>query len=540
MKKYQFKNIESIFVTGDCHGEFKSFFNEIKKSVKINKEDEEETHPMEIERQARKKAKEEAAIAMQANRQGRVGIGGYRRYQRNPFDGPDTFDDAIRLEMDMSKSFHKNYVPFSPYSNSIIFVAGDCGFGFNKEKYYTDLLEKYNKIMSYNNITIIFVRGNHDDPQYFDGEKINLSNIKAVPDYAIVETKDKNILCVGGAISTDRVWRIEQEKRINRFKPTNSKRLYWENEAPVLDKEKMDEIFKEYDRIDYVISHTAPSFAIPSEHAGLSEWEGKDKDLRADVRNERLTMDRIFEYLRDNNRKPLYWAYGHFDMSFIEKRSETWFRALQDGFNPYSITMDINTAMGEASPKKVKKKGKVNKKAITYADLAEGPRPINHLNNLWQEQEMIAEEQGADAIIEVGEEVGEPADEQIADEGFPVNEVIEDREEIANDAETQGMAVDFTPNRVVNVTVNRNDNGIYTIDYAPVYTTFANTDAIHQALGQDTLEVQERRRREFNEAIRAMQERMNNATATVTTHERLTNAAELVNTGIGAARIADE
>ena len=481
--------------------------------------DEEETHPMEIERQARKKAKEEAAIAMQANRQGRVGIGGYRRYQRNPFDGPNTFDDAIRLEMDMSKSFHKNYVPFSPYSNSIIFVAGDCGFGFNKEKYYTDLLEKYNKIMSYNNITIIFVRGNHDDPQYFDGEKINLSNIKAVPDYAIVETKDKNILCVGGAISTDRVWRIEQEKRINRFKSTNPKRLYWNNEAPVLDKEKMDEIFKDYDRIDYVISNTAPSFAIPSEHAGLSEWEGKDKDLRADVRNERLTMDRIFEYLRDNNRKPLYWAYGHFDMSFIEKRSETWFRALQDGFNPYSITMDINTAMGEASPKKVKKKAKVNKKTITFdvPELAEGPRP----NNLWQEQEMIAEEQGDDAIIEVGEEVGEPADEQIADEGFPVNEAIEDREVIA---------ADFTPNRAVNVVVNRNDNGIYTVDYAPVYTTFANTDAIHQALEQDTLEVQERRRREFNEAIRAMQERMNNATA-VFNREDLANATALVNDG---------
>ena len=362
MKKYQFKDIENVFVTGDCHGEFKSFFNEIKKMVKINKEDEEETHPMEIERQARKKAKEQAAMAMQANRLRRAeGLGRYARFQRNPFDGPadiGTLDEAMRFEMDISKSFNSSYAPMSMYSNSIIFVAGDCGFGFNKEKYYTDLLEKYNKIMSYNNITIIFVRGNHDDPQYFDGEKINLSNIKAVPDYAIVETKDKNILCVGGAISTDRVWRIEQEKRINRFKPTNTKRLYWNNEAPVLDKEKMDEIFKEYDRIDYVISHTAPSFAIPTEHSGLSEWESKDKDLRADVRNERLTMDRIFEYLRDNDRKPLYWAYGHFDVSFIEKRSETWFRALQDGFNPYNISMDINTAMHEVLPKRPRKREK--------------------------------------------------------------------------------------------------------------------------------------------------------------------------------------
>jgi hypothetical protein len=216
-------------------------------------------------------------------------------------------------------------------------------------------------------------------------------------------------------------------------------------------------------------------------------------------------------------------------MSFIEKRSETWFRALQDGFNPYSITMDINTAMGEASPKKVKKKAKVNKKTITFdvPELAEGPRP----NNLWQEQEMIAEEQGDDAIIEVGEEVGEPADEQIADEGFPVNEAIEDRE---------GIAADFTPNRTVNVVVNRNDNGgFYTVNYEPVYATFANTDAIHQALGQDTLEVQERRRREFNEAIRAMQERMNNATA-VFNREDLANATALVNDGGRTIGRADE
>ena len=140
-------------------------------------------------------------------------------------------------------------------------------------------------------------------------------------------------------------------------------------------------------------------------------------------------------------------------------------------------------------------------------------------------EEQIHEEQGADAIIEVGE----PDGEQIADEGFPVNEAIEDREEIA---------VDFAPNNAINTVVNRNDNGrVYTVNYAPV---FANTDAIHQALRQDTLEVQERRRREFNEVLRAMQERMNNATATVTTHETLTNDAELVNTGIGAVRIADE
>lgn len=468
MNKYTFKDIKNVFVTGDCHGEFKLFFNNIKSQITIKDEDRDEEHPMEVERQARKRAKEEAAIARRINRpiRGRM----MNPFGREPRE-PETFtlSDRFRSEFEMSiKKIHKGYGFGNPYSNSVIFVAGDCGFGFNKEKYYTDLLEKYNKILEYNNIYLIFVRGNHDDPSYFDGERVNFSNIKAVPDYSIVEANGKVILCVGGAISTDRVWRKEQEKRINRFKSTNPKTLYWANEAPILDKTKMDEIFGEYDKIDYVISHTAPSFVDPMEHTGLQEWEDNDKDLRTDVVNERVTMDRIFEYLRDNNRKPIYWAYGHFDMTLIDKRSGTWFRALSDGFNPVNIDNDVCFITATKNDNKKSSKKVKFKKAVREDDdpwiademVVERGEPIQDglFDNRAIQLEEVEAPQHLDEVI---------PNEQI--EEFPVNDEAAGDEQNVHDEE--GIAIDAETAPGVNTLNDR--NGVFTFNneqlYQPVY-----------------------------------------------------------------------
>jgi hypothetical protein len=203
MNNYSFKDINYIYVVGDCHGEFKYYFNEIKQGLLIKSEDEDAPHPKEIERQARKAAREQmernAYLERRANRpQLRYGA----------------FIDNSQLDSIIKKSKKNNY---GIYSNSLFIIAGDCGLGFNKQKYYDDIFEKFNKILSYNNTFIIFVRGNHDDPEYFDGKRINLSNIKAVPDYSVITAHDKNILCVGGAISLDRTWRIKKKKRINKF-----------------------------------------------------------------------------------------------------------------------------------------------------------------------------------------------------------------------------------------------------------------------------------------------------------------------------------
>jgi hypothetical protein len=339
MRTYTFEKIKNIFVLGDCHGEFKTFFNGIKNGLSVKTEDEDKPHPKELERQARKAAKEQAARLLHHDRHTFATIydGGYTTLSNS------TFEDAIRKAKKMMTS---------AFSDSIFIIAGDCGIGFNKPKYYEDLFDRFNRILSYNNSYLIFVRGNHDDPSYFDGEAINLSNIKAIPDYSVVSAMDKNILCVGGAISLDRTWRIKQEERINRFSTTKKKTIYWKNEAPIFDNNAIEDIANNV-KIDCVVSHTAPSFVNPETHSGFDEWTERDASLADDIREERKVFDRIFEHLRDKGMSPKYWAYGHFDLCHIEKRAGTIFRALGDGFNPISIDDDIISFTQNEGHKKV-------------------------------------------------------------------------------------------------------------------------------------------------------------------------------------------
>jgi glutaredoxin 2 len=363
MNKYTFKEIGNILITGGCQGEIKSFFDALKTHIFIKKEDEDEIHPMEEKRLKRK-----MDIGMPRN--------------ARPFDRFEPASASHFFKVSKMKSTH------SVYSNSIIFVTGDCGFGSNKETYYADLLTKMNRILSYNNIYVVFVRGNHDDPQYFDGEKINLSNIKAVPDYSIVEVKDKVILCVGGAISADRLWRKKQEERINLFKTDDKKTLYWDNEAPILDKSKLDEVIEGCDKIDFVVSHTAPSFADPIELGNIKKWEDKDEKLNEDIINERLVMDKIFEYLRDNKRRPLYWVYGHFNYNSLNKRSNTWFKSLISGFNPINVEFEVkmNSIELSATAQKPKTSKKIlNDHWFEDAIAARAPRAVEEVPEREQE-----------------------------------------------------------------------------------------------------------------------------------------------------------
>lgn len=362
MNTYSFENIKNVYVLGDCHGEFKTYFHAIKNGIDVHSEDEDAPHPKELERQARKAAREQAMrnagrpqIAVDAH--GRR----YMRFAEPPRDNHGGDNGWATLSTaSLSDTFKKMKKSASYFSNAVFIIAGDCGLGFNKPKYYEDLFEKFNKVLAYNNTYIIMVRGNHDDPAYFDGKRVNLSNIKAVPDYSVISANGKNILCVGGAISLDRTWRIKQEERINRFSTTKKKTIYWKDEAPVYNQEALDDITKNV-KIDCVVSHTAPSFVNPESHAGLDEWSIDDSSLISDVMEERRVLDKVFETLRDCDMRPRYWAYGHFDCGFIEKRSDTLFRGLGDGFNPVSIDMDI--AQFFQNEEMRKKKGKEKKKA---------------------------------------------------------------------------------------------------------------------------------------------------------------------------------
>ena len=137
--------------------------------------------------------------------------------------------------------------------DTLLIVAGDCGFGFEKKEYYEQMVRRNTKRMNQANNWIVFVRGNHDNPAYFEGTTFSYKRFISVPDYAILQACNHSILCVGGAISgaisIDRNYRInEWNKRKYRVHSNElqendiSRNLYWKNEAPIYDADKMNTI----------------------------------------------------------------------------------------------------------------------------------------------------------------------------------------------------------------------------------------------------------------------------------------------------------
>lgn len=248
---------------------------------------------------------------------------------------------------------HGNFNLIEQYSkiydlkNTHIIVAGDCGFGFSTFKNDIKQLEYSNKNLKKLNNHIYFIRGNHDMPAYFmnnpqkffdsvynypgkfglnelmnieDVEKIidiknSFSNIQFVEDYTILNIEEKNILCIGGAVSVDR---------------SNGKRKidsnYWIDEVVICDENVIDNSYN----IMHIISHTAPNFVYPFGTVGIDDYLSVDLRLRTDLELERSLLTEIFHRLKKNNNIES-WIYGHFHMSKNMMYDDTKFVLLNSG-----------------------------------------------------------------------------------------------------------------------------------------------------------------------------------------------------------------
>ena len=207
--------------------------------------------------------------------------------------------------------------------DTIVIVAGDCGFGFERKGAYDNMTRRNSKRMNEANNCIVFIRGNHDNPAYFDGRTFAHKRFIAIPDYSIVKANGHTVLCLGGAISIDRSHRIAAwEQNQNKFcKNSNlnestdifAPNYYWENEKPFYDKDILTHIVME-NSIDTVVTHTAPSFCELQSKTGLESWTENDNLLMNDVLQERTTMDKIYDALKG---QPItHWCYGHFHQSW--------------------------------------------------------------------------------------------------------------------------------------------------------------------------------------------------------------------------------
>lgn len=199
-------------------------------------------------------------------------------------------------------------------TDTLLIVAGDCGFGFEKPGYYDIIYNRISTRLSKANNWILMVRGNHDDPSYFNEERIAHERFRAIPDYSVLQACNHYILCVGGAISIDRYSRQKYDSR-NCISRVAS---YWPDEVPVYDEACLNEVGKEC-KIDTVITHTAPSFCELISKDGISEWAEWDPGLFADIERERHTMDKIYNHLKTAGHPITHWYYGHFHRSWTSE-----------------------------------------------------------------------------------------------------------------------------------------------------------------------------------------------------------------------------
>jgi len=201
-------------------------------------------------------------------------------------------------------------------TDTLIIVAGDCGFGFDRPGYYENIYKKCNNMLSKANNWLLFIRGNHDNPAYFNLQPIKYRRWMTLPDYSVVKACGHTILCIGGATSIDRLLRITA-KHYHLPNPNEplAPNVYWKDEQPYFDKARLDTI-DESCAIDTVITHTSPSFCERSSHQGLESWAEHDDTLMYDVQYERQVMDDIQAYLYTKNHPLRYWYYGHFHQSW--------------------------------------------------------------------------------------------------------------------------------------------------------------------------------------------------------------------------------
>lgn len=243
--------------------------------------------------------------------------------------------DNIILVGDIHGNFNYlfNRINNMTYLNNTLFiVCGDIGLGFHKDEYYKEIFDYQSEQLKENNNHIAFIRGNHDNPKYFNGEHNKLfddyKNIHVTPDYSVIETKTEHILLIGGAVSIDRVQRIKMD--LYRLEISGIyEETYWVDEEFEYDDEKINHINDLFgDKISVVCSHSAPIFATPYSKNNLTSWFEQDDELEDDIDNERNLLTQLYNNLLPKQKNLKVWGYGHFHTSNLDIINDIKFKLL--------------------------------------------------------------------------------------------------------------------------------------------------------------------------------------------------------------------
>ena len=223
-------------------------------------------------------------------------------------EAPNPFvDDEVLCDMGEPESQSCN--------DALIIVTGNNRFGYKPLSHYTSLLEGYNETLKETNTHVLFIRGVDDDPSYFEDNLINLSNIKTIEDYSIVKINKHVILCIGGGVSYNRIWKTERMSVC-----PNPSSIQWANEQPVLDVEKINEILASDVKITSVISYAQPIPSKSTQPTALVYWSKLDKTLKTEWDHLNTKLIQIKTHLSSKKMKPKWWVCGEYSERTCSER----------------------------------------------------------------------------------------------------------------------------------------------------------------------------------------------------------------------------
>jgi Icc-related predicted phosphoesterase len=192
-----------------------------------------------------------------------------------------------------------------------IIQVGDFGMGYHPKNDKRNL-QKLNEYLAGRDCTLWVIRGNHDDPAFFDG-KHHLSHVNLVKDYTVAEIEGLKYLFCGGATSIDRMLSIDRMFTAETYGYTEP--CYWPGEKFVLRPDLIEGI----GQLDVVVTHTAPEWCHPDNKNGfghfVTEFFKDDPNLERDLRRERADMTELFGMIADRGAR--LHLYGHYHQSRV-------------------------------------------------------------------------------------------------------------------------------------------------------------------------------------------------------------------------------
>lgn len=178
--------------------------------------------------------------------------------------------------------------------DTTVIIAGDCGFGFDETLKDLYVRKRFDSKLKEAGVLILCVRGNHDDPSYYESANlVDYPCIKTIPDYTHLTWGNRKVLVIGGGVSVDK------EKRL-KFEEKTGQKIWWEGERIVKSPELLDT------SEDIIISHMAP-FCI-----GPVCLRGSDMpyDIWAADKSDREYLSTVLK-----ETKPNMWIFGHYHSS---------------------------------------------------------------------------------------------------------------------------------------------------------------------------------------------------------------------------------